>query len=297
MLAKDRKKEREKVAFRAIFFVFFARSSAIFVGRVIAHTSRHKRSTTRVPTRVHDSVSRTAIRFEPSARVTVFRRKKIKSASPRVDADYTTTVRYRDRSLRYRSLRRYHRNALNRSNKVQTRIRRSPVSLTVSHRQVFSPSPRLASLMVVVAPRARAAATRRSWITRESEGASAARGSDAGGGGSRSPDPRQRASPKPSSMGERRARTSDDDARRVWKTRDVDASSSSSENALQRDASLCFFALFLREASSGTSDSIATGPPLPRDVSSFERTNDGVFVSFDDDAFAKNASPKTFARV
>ena len=68
MLAKDRKKEREKVAFRAIFFVFFARSSAIFVGRVIAHTSRHKRSTTRVPTRVHDSVSRTAIRFEPSAR-------------------------------------------------------------------------------------------------------------------------------------------------------------------------------------------------------------------------------------
>ena len=162
----------------------------------------------------------------------------------------------------------------------------------MSHRQVFSPSPRLASLMVVVAPRARAAATRRSWITRESESASAARGSDAGGGGSRSPDPRHRASPKPSSMGERRARTSDDS--RVWKTRD--ASSSSSENAfsLERDASLCFFA-GSREAS-GTSDSIATGS-LPRDVSSFERTNDGVFVSFDDDAFAKNASPKTFARV
>ena len=134
--------------------------------------------------------------------------------------------------------------------------------------------------MVVVAPRARTAATRRSWITRESEGASAARGSDAGGGGSRSPDPRHRVSPKPSSTGAR-ARTFSG----VFRSRD--ASSSEQTRAVSSENALCFFA-GSREASR-RSDSIAAGRS-PIDASFVRNAS---LVSFKGDAFATSSSPKT----
>ena len=161
---------------------------AIFLGRVIAHTKPTKRSLFR-PRGAHSIRHRIA---KPRIAVAI-------RLSSFCECDVSHHEGAREKTV----------------SKVRTQTTSRPERTRASafafatlpagqaHRQVFSPSPRLASLMVVAAPRARAAATRRSCMTRESEGASAARGSDAGGGGSRSPDPRPRASPNPSSTSTR----------------------------------------------------------------------------------------------
>ena len=245
------------MAFRAIFFVFFARSSAIFVGRVIAHTSRHKRSTTRCP--LQSTIPYRASGFDSNASICAREKKR----APR---------------KKRRGLRRY-------GPPPRPLPTRPLPQTTPPKRQTTTSPPSLLAEPAPGLPNGRRRSSRRERRRRGGRGITRRRrppprGSDAGGGGEPKPDPRHRVSPKPSSTGAR-ARTF---SGTVFRSRD--ASSSQHTRSVSSENALCFFA-GSREAS--PADSIATGRS-PIDASFVRNV---LLVSFKGDAFANASDPKT----